>query len=35
MAGKAGSIHGAFQDSSPFQFHEEKRVIDHIGAQLR
>lgn len=35
MAGKAGAVHGVFQDSSPFQFHEENRVIDHIGAQLR
>jgi DNA-directed RNA polymerase I subunit RPA2 len=35
MAGKAGAIHGAFQDATPFQFHEEDKVIDHVGQQLR
>lgn len=35
MAGKSGAIHGTFQDATPFQFHEENRVIDHIGEQLR
>lgn len=35
MAGKAGSIHGMFQDATPFTFHEENRVIDYIGEQLR
>ena len=35
MAGKAGAMHGIFQDATPFQFHEENRVIDYLGAQLR
>ena len=35
MAGKAGAMHGAFQDSTPFQFNEERRAIDHYGEQLR
>ena len=28
-------MHGVFQDATPFQFHEENKVIDHIGEQLR
>ncbi len=35
MAGKSGALHGVFQDATPFQFHEERRVIDFIGEQLR
>lgn len=35
MAGKAGAMHGIFQDSTPFQFHENNRVIDYVGEQLR
>ena len=35
MAGKAGAMHGIFQDATPFQFHEENRVIDYVGEQLR
>jgi DNA-directed RNA polymerase I subunit RPA2 len=35
MAGKSGALNGFFQDASPFQFHEENRVIDYIGEQLR
>lgn len=35
MAGKSGAIHGTFQDATPFQFHEQHRIIDHIGEQLR
>jgi DNA-directed RNA polymerase I subunit RPA2 len=35
MAGKAGAIHGIFQDATPFTFHEENRVIDYVGDQLR
>jgi len=35
MAGKAGAIHGTFQDATPFTFHEKNRAIDHIGEQLR
>ena len=34
MAGKAGAIHGCFQDSSPFKFHEEQKAIDFVGEQL-
>ena len=30
MAGKAGAMHGIYQDASPFQFHEE-----NYGEQLR
>jgi len=35
MAGKSGAMHGMFQDATPFQFHEEQKVIDYIGHQLR
>ena len=35
MAGKAGAMHGTFQDATPFQFHEERKVIDYVGEQLR
>jgi DNA-directed RNA polymerase I subunit RPA2 len=35
MAGKAGAVHGMFQDATPFQFHEEDRAIDYIGEQLK
>lgn len=35
MAGKSGALHGNFHDSTAFQFHEENRVIDHVGEQLR
>lgn len=35
MAAKSGSIHGKYQDSTPFQFSEEDRVIDHFGKELR
>lgn len=35
MAGKAGAMHGVFQDATPFTFHESDRAIDHIGEQLR
>lgn len=34
MAGKAGALHGVFQDSSPFRFHEDQKVIDYFGEQL-
>jgi DNA-directed RNA polymerase I subunit RPA2 len=35
MGGKAAAMHGLFQDSTPFQFHEQQRVIDYVGEQLR
>ena len=34
MAGKAGAVHGHFQDATPFSFHEKDRAVDHIGEQL-
>lgn len=34
MAGKSGAMHGMYQDSTPFKFHEENRVIDYMGEQL-
>jgi DNA-directed RNA polymerase I subunit RPA2 len=35
MGGKSGAMQGVFQDATPFQFHEEHKVIDYIGDQLR
>jgi len=35
MAGKSAAVHGEFQDATPFRFHEENRVIDHVGEQLK
>ena len=35
MAGKSGALHGTYHNGTPFQFHEENRVIDHVGEQLR
>lgn len=35
MAGKAGALHGSFADATPFSFHEDRRVIDYVGEQLR
>ncbi|GAB5035597.1 dna-directed rna polymerase i complex subunit rpa2 [Nannochloropsis oceanica] len=35
MAGKSGSLHGMYQDATPFAFHEERRAIDYFGEQLR
>ena len=34
MAGKSGSMHGMFQDSTPFMFHEKNRIVDYLGEQL-
>lgn len=34
MAGKSGAMHGMFQDSTPFQFHEKDKAIDYMGDQL-
>ena len=34
LAGKAGSVHGLAQDSTPFQFSEEDTVGDYFGHQL-
>ncbi|KAI0557294.1 RNA polymerase IV Small Subunit [Gracilaria domingensis] len=34
MSGKAGALHGHFNDSSPFQFDEEHRAIDFFAEQL-
>jgi DNA-directed RNA polymerase I subunit RPA2 len=35
MAGKAGALHGKFQDGCPFQFDENNRAVDYFGQQLR
>lgn len=37
MAGKSGALHGQFQDSTPFSFHEtgDKLAIDYFGEQLQ
>lgn len=37
MAGKAGSLHGIYQDATPFQFHEsgDQISVDYFGEQLR
>eukprot|EP00339_Tiarina_fusa_P025334 CAMPEP_0117005466 /NCGR_PEP_ID=MMETSP0472-20121206/6073_1 /TAXON_ID=693140 ORGANISM="Tiarina fusus, Strain LIS" /NCGR_SAMPLE_ID=MMETSP0472 /ASSEMBLY_ACC=CAM_ASM_000603 /LENGTH=1224 /DNA_ID=CAMNT_0004706717 /DNA_START=147 /DNA_END=3821 /DNA_ORIENTATION=- len=37
MAGKAGALHGIYQDATPFQFHEsgDKISVDYFGEQLR
>lgn len=34
MSGKAGALHGRFNDSTPFQFDEEVRAIDFFAEQL-
>lgn len=34
MAGKAGALHGCFQDSTPFRFGEQQRAVDFFGEQL-
>ena len=37
MAGKAGSLHGHYQDATPFSFHEncDKVSVDYFGEQLQ
>ena len=35
MAAKAGALRGEYQDSTPFQYSEDDRVIDHFGTQLK
>eukprot|EP00742_Colponemidia_sp_Colp-10_P010597 GILJ01011653.1.p1 GENE.GILJ01011653.1~~GILJ01011653.1.p1 ORF type:complete len:1142 (+),score=150.84 GILJ01011653.1:411-3428(+) len=34
MAGKSGSLHAQYQDSTPFRFDENNRAVDHFGQQL-
>eukprot|EP01104_Vermistella_antarctica_P001539 TRINITY_DN115_c3_g1_i2.p1 TRINITY_DN115_c3_g1~~TRINITY_DN115_c3_g1_i2.p1 ORF type:complete len:1160 (+),score=268.09 TRINITY_DN115_c3_g1_i2:138-3617(+) len=34
MAGKAGSLHGVYQDCTPFSFDEQNTAVDHFGKQL-
>eukprot|EP00002_Diphylleia_rotans_P023586 TRINITY_DN4640_c0_g1_i2.p1 TRINITY_DN4640_c0_g1~~TRINITY_DN4640_c0_g1_i2.p1 ORF type:complete len:1096 (-),score=200.23 TRINITY_DN4640_c0_g1_i2:837-4124(-) len=34
MAGKAGALHGMYQDATPFRFNEQERAIDYFGSQL-
>ena len=37
MAGKGGALHGHFQESTPFSFHDsgDKNAINHFGEQLQ
>lgn len=37
LAGKSGAVHGLFQDSTPFTFHEsgDQVAIDYFGEQLQ
>ena len=35
MAGKAGALHGTFQESTPFIFDEQQRAVDYFGDQLQ
>merc|ERR1712032_1559412 len=37
LAGKSGAVHGLFQDSTPFTFHEsgDQVAIDYFGQQLQ
>jgi DNA-directed RNA polymerase I subunit RPA2 len=35
MAGKAGALHGMFQEATPFRFDEQQRAVDYFGEQLR
>lgn len=34
MCGKAGALHGRFQDSTPFRFDDQRRAFDYFGEQL-
>lgn len=34
MAGKAGAMHGRYQDATPFAFNERQRAVDYFGEQL-
>jgi len=34
MAGKAGAMHGFYQDATPFQFDEKNTAADYFGDQL-
>ena len=35
MAGKAGALHGHFQNATPFQFDERNTAVDYFGEQLK
>ncbi|EME32710.1 DNA-directed RNA polymerase subunit isoform 1 [Galdieria sulphuraria] len=35
ICGKAGALHGMFQDSTPFRFDEDNTAVDYFGEQLR
>ncbi|RVD88701.1 uncharacterized protein DFL_002877 [Arthrobotrys flagrans] len=35
MAGKAGTLHGFAQDSTPFKFGEQHTAVDYFGEQLK
>lgn len=34
LAGKAGALHGHFQDSTPFKFGEKNTAVSYFGEQL-
>jgi DNA-directed RNA polymerase I subunit RPA2 len=34
LAGKAGALHGIFQDSTPFQFDEQNTAVDYFSQML-
>ena len=34
MAGKAGALHGKYQNGTPFQFSEDNKAVDNFGKQL-
>ena len=34
MAGKAGAMHGKWQDATPFTFNERQRAVDYFGEEL-
>lgn len=35
LAGKSGSLHGMFEDSTPFQFDEKHTALEYFGEQLK
>lgn len=34
LAGKAGALHGIFEDSTPFKFGEKNTAVSYFGEQL-
>lgn len=35
LAGKSGSLHGIYEDSTPFQFNEKNTALKYFGEQLK